>query len=199
MTLFQGFTGKVTSVEVFHPEITPQYNDFEWPAGYSDVLGNPVSFDYQKMRVITVMMGRGRLAKFVAEPEILAAVLHSETQIEGDEAPVVEPELKIIYAGAEIAAVGSPVTKKYVYYQKPLNKKYVMPRVMFGLKGAVISVVAGYILTLLAKHQEADLMRIVFEGITLLGFISSLIYAGYVYTAAGEAHHNMRLYIKKIL
>lgn len=205
MILFQGFTGKVSAVEVFHPDITPQYSDYELPAGYADILGQPIASDMQKLRVITVAMSRGRQAKFVAEPEILAASLEvektdAETKAnDADEDVVIEPEVKVIYAGASIAAVGSMTNKNYVYYQKPLTQKYVMPRVLFGLKGAVISLIAGYILILLATHQRADMARVIFEGVTLLLFVSSLVYAAYVYATASESHQNMRLYIKRIL
>lgn len=186
MSIFQGFPGKVASIEDFTQDKVAEYDKLERPAGYADIIaGKEIMGSESQLKLVNVMLGRGVLVRFPADVDAL--------NLEDN------GKVYVMYAGTDIAAVAVPHEKKYVYFQKPLNRKYVFPRVVYGMKGAIIAIIMGYILTILAKHQQSLTMQVVFEGVAGFLLVSSIVYSLYHFFTSAQAHQKMRLYLKKLL
>ena len=74
-----------------------------------------------------------------------------------------------------------------------------MPRVMMGVNGALVALITGFFLSLIAAHSQSDQWQVGIEGGAMLLFISGLIYSAYYYFNKNEAQQKLRLYLKKIL
>jgi hypothetical protein len=182
---FFAFTLKIMSIERFDPDLTDGYDDYERPSGYRTIDGKKLEADPSRMKLVSVMISPGIIAKC---PIDTTAMNFKEDQ-----------EIKIIMAGKQVAAIANIEDKTYVYFNDAVRKRYNTPRVVAGINMSIITAFAGYILVLIFKHQQAKIGLAIVEGASFFLFVSSVIYAIYYYLNDTEAYQKLRHYMQKIL
>ncbi len=185
MSSFYAFDLKVMTIEPFDPDLTDGYEDYELPGGYRTIDGKKIQHDPRNMRVVSVMISPGLIAKCPVDVSVM--------DFKEDE------KVKIIMAGRKVACIANTENKNYAYFSEALRKRFNMPRVMMGINMAIVTAFAGYILALILRHQDAKMMLAIAEGSAFFMFISCVIYAIYYYTNDTEAVQRLRHYMQKIL
>ncbi len=185
MSQFFAFSLKIMTIEPFDPDMTEGYDEYEKAAGYATIEGQKIKSNPENIRMVTVMIGPGRFARC---PVDIAAMGFKEDQ-----------EIKVIMGGTKVVCLANIEEKRYVYFNSPLRKKYIMPKVVAGANMAMVSAVAGYILALIFSHQQSKIGLVIVEGGALFLFISSIIYSVYYFSNDAEAHTKLRQYLKKLL
>lgn len=185
MSTFHALSLKIMTIEPFDPELIDGYDEYELPAGYLTVEGKKVEHDNSRLKLVTIMVTPGRIAKCPVDTEAMEL---AEDQ-----------EVRLIMGGSKVVSIANTEEKKYVFFNTPLRKKYTMPRVMMGVNIAMVVAVAGYILALIVKHQQSKMGVVIVEGGSLLLFISAIIYSIYCFSNDAEAHTKLRQYLKKLL
>jgi len=208
MGLLQIFTGEVIAIEAFQPEVGVPDN-LELPDGYAMIddgatlAGNKASY-----RLVTAKMGRARHVQFVCDATLLdlsVGVIPEVSDGEGKdkdsdvEIVTIPPTtIKIAYDAAKITGIANMEKGVYAYFQDPLEEKFVQPKVNLGIKSAISTIVAAYILFLMAKQIHLDFFVyaiIVIAGICIFACVAQIIFA---LSSAKEVHQKMRLYFKKL-
>lgn len=185
MSTFHALSLDISEVEPFDPELIDGYDDYELPKGYLNVGGKKINHDNSRLKLLTIMVTPGFMTKCPVDTEALGIQ-------EGD-------KVRVVMQGRYVVSIANPEQKTFAFYNEPLRKKYIMPRVMMGVNMAIVSVIAGYILLLILKHQKSELGVVLVEGGAVLMFISSVIYALYYFSNDEEAHTKLRQYLKKLL
>jgi hypothetical protein len=185
MSTFIAVDKKIMAIDEFDPELTDGYENYEWPAACKTLGDNIPTPTHDNMRLVSIMITPGFIVKCVMDTT--AMNLNEDDKI------------KVILAGAKPACIINPETKSYVFYQAPLKKKFNAPRVMMGINGALVAVIAGFFLAIIMAHQNLDQIQVIVEGLFTLLCISGLIYSAYYYFNENEADQKLRLYLKKIL
>lgn len=185
MSTFHALSLKINEIEPFDPDLIAGYDNYELPHSYETVEGQKIKPDNSRLKLLTIMVTPGFATKC---PVDIDALEIKEGQ-----------NVRVIMGGRYVVSIANPETKKFAFFNEPLRKKYIMPRVMMGVNMAMVAAVAGYILLLILKHQQSDKAVVIVEGISVFLFISSLIYSVYFYSNDTEAHTKLRQYLKKLL
>jgi hypothetical protein len=185
MASFFAFTLKIMNIEPFDPDFTDGYEDYERPGGYATKDGQKIQSDPSRLKLVTIMISPGILARCPIDVETMG---FKEDQ-----------EVKVIMSGRKVACVANAENQTYVYFNEAIRKRFNSPRVVMGVNMAIVSLVGGYILALIFRQLESRIGLIAVEGGMFFLFVASVIYAIYYYTNDSEAFEKLGQFMKKLL
>ena len=153
MAIFQFFKGEIHSIEKFDRETVPGFDSYERPMEYGFLQNDNFHAPEGSDKFITVQIGEEAVEYFALNADILK--ISKEDNVE------------VVYSGKNVVAVLNKDSGYYCFYRKPLYKKFSIPKIMMGINSAVVAVVIGYILHLIALQLRSDLFQVISEGMTL--------------------------------
>ena len=175
----------ILSIEDYNPQAEEVGGITEHPAGYGSVDGGDLKSETTELKMVTIMVTPERIIKCPIDTQFMEFT-------EGQ-------KVKIIMAGANIVSIIDESESKYVYFNRALRQKYNMPRVVSGVNMAVVIGLGGYIVSLIAKHQQTATGAMIAEISTVVLCLAALAYSLYFYTNRGYGHTKLRHYLKKLL
>lgn len=184
MAIFQFFKGEIHSIEKFDRETVPGFDSYERPMEYGFLQNDNFHASAEKVKFLTFQIGEDTVEHCALDSDILK--LSSGDKVE------------VVYSGKSIVAVLNKKSGYYCFYRKPLYKKFSMPKILMGINSAVVAIVIGYILHLIALQLRSDVFQVISEGITLFFFIGGLIYAAYYHASQAYAKSRVEKYIRQI-
>lgn len=184
MAIFQFFKGVIHSIEDFNRETVPGFDSYEVPMDYGFLQNDNFHVQTGKIKFVTVQIGEETVESCAFDPDILKVT-------DGD-------AIEVVYSGRSVVAILNKSSGYYCFYKKPLYKKFSFPKILLGINSAVVAVIIGYILHLIALQLRSDLFQVISEGATLFFFIGGVIYATYYHISQTYAKERIEKYIRQI-
>jgi phosphotransferase system glucose/maltose/N-acetylglucosamine-specific IIC component len=184
MAIFQFFKGVTHSIEAFDRETVPGFDSYDPPMDYGFLQNDNFHAPSEKLKFLTFQIGENTVEHCAADPDVLKIS-------DGD-------SVDVVYSGRSVVALLNKNSGYYCFYKKPLYKKFSFPKVLMGINSAVVAIVIGYILHLIALQLRSDLFQVISEGTTLFFFVGGLIYAAYYHTNQAYAKSRIAKYIRQI-